>query len=84
VNADVFMSTTSTGSSPITVNSTTKVSNLNVDMLDGAHADTAAVVNTIAQRDASGNLVVTDTYYYGSAATSKYNSTTKSIDFIIV
>ena len=36
ITADQFVSTVATGSAPLTVSSTTKVSNLNVDLLDGA------------------------------------------------
>src|SRR5688572_10529037 len=41
---------------PFTVGSTTKVTNLNADLLDGANSASAATASTIALRDASGRL----------------------------
>lgn len=52
-------STVATGTAPLVVASTTKVANLNVEMVDGYHADTANGVNTIAVRDASGEVNAT-------------------------
>jgi len=51
--------TVATGTAPLVVSSTTKVANLNVEMVDGYHADTANGVNTIAVRDASGEVNAT-------------------------
>ena len=50
----VITSTVATGTAPLTVSSTTKVTNLNADLVDGYSADTANTINTIAVRDASG------------------------------
>ena len=50
----VITSTLATGTAPFTVASTTKVTNLNVEQVDGYHADTANTVSTIAVRDGSG------------------------------
>lgn len=73
---------------PFTVASTTKVANLNADLLDGANADTGDVVSTIAMRDSSGNLTAkqfsmtagpssrtTDTVFYSGAANDIYKNT---------
>jgi len=51
-----FTSTQATGTAPFTVSSTTLVTNLNADRLDGYHADPGNVINTIVQRDGSGNF----------------------------
>ena len=49
-------STVATGSAPLVVASTTKVTNLNADLLDGFNTDTANTASTIPVRDASKNL----------------------------
>ena len=49
-------STVATGSAPLVVASTTKVTNLNADLLDGFNTDTANTASTIPVRDASRNL----------------------------
>lgn len=49
-------STVANGTAPFVVASTTKVANLNVEQVDGYHADTANTASTIAVRDASGVL----------------------------
>ena len=46
------------GNQPFTVTSTTKVNNLNSDLLDGYHASTSASANTIILRDSSGRAKV--------------------------
>lgn len=73
---------------PFTVASTTKVANLNADLLDGANADTGDLVSTIAMRDSSGNLTAkqfsmtagpssrtTDTVFYSGVANDIYKNT---------
>jgi len=52
-------STVTNGTAPLVVASTTKVANLNVEMVDGYHADTANTASTIAVRDASGEVNAT-------------------------
>ena len=52
-----LISTITTGTAPLVVSSTTKVTNLNVEQVDGYHAATANTVSTIAVRDASANIV---------------------------
>ncbi|SDI48856.1 hypothetical protein [Paenibacillus naphthalenovorans] len=49
-------SSLATGTAPLSVVSTTLVSNLNADMLDGMHATTATTANTIAARDSNGSV----------------------------
>ena len=52
-----FQSTAATAA-PFIVASTTVVTNLNADLLDGHNRDTAANANTVAGRDASGDINV--------------------------
>jgi hypothetical protein len=51
-----IVSTVATGTAPLTIASTTAVSNLNADQTDGYDADEASTASTLAARDASGNL----------------------------
>jgi len=51
-----FISTVPTGTSPLQVSSTTKVTNLNADLLDGYDTSTSSTANTVAVRDSGGNL----------------------------
>ena len=58
-NANVtgqLISTVSTGTAPLVVSSTTVVTNLNADLLDGYNTATANTASTIAVRDTNGNL----------------------------
>jgi hypothetical protein len=59
-NADIFCNALSsdvaTGTAPLTVASTTKVTNLNADLLDDLNSATTATADTIAARDSSGYL----------------------------
>ncbi|GBF73042.1 hypothetical protein PA598K_01327 [Paenibacillus sp. 598K] len=59
-NGDVwarrFTSSIATGTSPFAVSSTTVVTNLNADMLDGYHASSAKDGNTVARRNDDGDL----------------------------
>ena len=59
-NADIFgrvlSSGVATGTAPLIVASTTKVTNLNADLLDDLNSATASTISTIAARDGSGNL----------------------------
>lgn len=61
-------STVATGTAPFAVTSTTKVANLNVEQVDGYHADTANTASTIAVRDASKNLAVSGVVLSGSTS----------------
>jgi hypothetical protein len=55
--ANILVSTVTTGTAPLTVTSTTKVTNLNVDFLDGYDSSQTATANTVVVRDANGNVV---------------------------
>lgn len=52
----VFTSTLATGTAPFTIASTTKVVNLNADLLDDLNSASASTASTVATRDSSGNL----------------------------
>lgn len=49
-------STVATGTAPLTVASTTKVTNLNADLLDGYHLNSAYAVNTVVMRNSNGYI----------------------------
>jgi hypothetical protein len=54
--AGQITSTLATGTAPLVVASTTLVTNLNADLLDGMNTATANTASTIVYRDASGNF----------------------------
>ena len=54
--ASALESNVSTGTAPIVVASTTLVTNLNADLLDGYNSDVAATANTVVVRDANANI----------------------------
>jgi hypothetical protein len=56
IKASSFVSTATTGTPPLQVSSTTLVTNLNADLLDGYNSSTSSTANTVAVRDASGNI----------------------------
>ena len=56
VAASTFSSGIGNGTAPLTVNSTTKVVNLNADMVDGFNTSTVTAANTITTRDANGSI----------------------------
>ena len=64
--ASRFTSTVAVGTAPLTVTSTTKVTNLNADLLDGYDADITATASTIALRDTAGNVAAN--YFIGNGA----------------
>ncbi len=66
VTAPRFTSTVAIGTAPLTVTSTTKVTNLNADLLDGYDADVTANASTIALRDTAGNVAAN--YFIGNGA----------------
>ena len=66
VTAPQFISNVAQGTAPLTVVSTTLVSNLNADLLDGYNSDSANTANTIALRNADGNLSAN--YFIGNGA----------------
>ncbi|MBB6637358.1 hypothetical protein [Cohnella thailandensis] len=69
-------SAVATGSAPLAVTSTTKVTNLNADKLDGYDASTTAVANTIPVYNSSAQLVGGIT---GNAATATKLATARAI-----
>jgi hypothetical protein len=56
VVASTLESNVATGTAPLSVSSTTLVTNLNADLLDGYNTDAAATANTVVVRDANGNV----------------------------
>jgi len=56
VVASTLESNVATGTAPIVVASTTLVTNLNADLLDGYNSDVAATANTVVVRDANANI----------------------------
>lgn len=68
VQGTTLTSTIATGTAPLTVTSTTKVANLNVEQVDGYHADTANTASTIVVRDASKNIAVSGVGLAGSTS----------------
>ena len=58
VRASQFQSTIAQGAAPFTVVSTTKVTNLNADLLDDKTATAAATANTIMSRNGSANSAI--------------------------
>ena len=70
------MSSIATGTAPLVVASTTNVTNLNADLLDGYHASTAASANTIVQRDGNGYI------YAGYINSNRANEATTAASYI--
>jgi len=66
VTASTLTSNVAVGTAPITVTSTTKVTNLNADLLDGYDSSTSNTANTVAVRNADGNL--TANYFIGNGS----------------
>jgi hypothetical protein len=56
VAASVLQSNVATGTAPLIVASTTKVNNLNADLLDGYDTSITAVADTVVVRDANANV----------------------------
>ena len=66
VTASTLTSNITTGTAPLTVSSTTIVTNLNADLLDGYDTAISANANTVAIRNADGNL--TANYFIGNGS----------------
>lgn len=82
VSAPNYISTIATGTAPFTVTSTTKVANLNADLLDDMTTASANTVSTIVARDASGNFsagTITATLT-GNASTASTLQTARTIN----
>lgn len=76
ITGTALTSTVATGTSPLTVASTTVVPNLNVDKVDGYDATTANTASTVAVRDASNNINATT---FTGALTGNSATSTKLI-----
>jgi len=64
VTTQVLISNVATGTAPILVSSTTKVANLNADLLDGYDAASAATASTIVLRSADASIFAN--LFYGA------------------
>jgi hypothetical protein len=83
LTANVLVSDVAIGTAPLTVTSTTKVANLNADLLDDLNTATTSTASTVAARDASGNLtanVLISDVAIGTAPLT-VTSTTKAANF---
>jgi hypothetical protein len=65
-----LISNVATGTAPLTVTSTTKVANLNVDLLDGYNSSINTDANTVVVRDANGNVSANSFIGDGSSLSS--------------
>ena len=61
-----IISTVSNGTAPLTVLSTTKVANLNADLLDNYNSAVTATPDTVAVRDPNGNILAN--YFVGNGS----------------
>jgi hypothetical protein len=66
ISATQLISNIATGTAPLVVSSTTKVANLNADLLDGFTTSTSDTADTIALRDSSGNISAN--YFVGNGS----------------
>ena len=71
--ASSFESTVSTGTAPFVVASTTKVTNLNADLLDGKSTANGASGNTVVIRNAAGGFDASDVNFANITASSGLN-----------
>ena len=77
VTASTLQSNVATGTAPLTVSSTTIVTNLNADYLEGMHAVSTNTATSVVARDASGNFAAgTITATLSGAATTAGTVTT--------
>ena len=68
VSATQYTSTIATGTAPLIVASTTKVTNLNADAVDGFSADTANTASTVVARSAAGAVTFTTAVISGATS----------------
>ena len=59
LTVDGVITSTKTSGAPFVVNSTSKVTNLNADLLDGLTTAATNTVSTVVARDSSGNFAAT-------------------------
>jgi len=71
-----IISTVSTGTAPLSVSSTTTVTNLSSDKVDGYDASASATANTVILRDASGRAKVATPSATDDIATKQYVDST--------
>jgi len=71
--ATSFESTVSTGTAPFVVASTTKVTNLNADLLDGKSTANSATGNTVVIRNAAGGFDASDVNFANITASGNLN-----------
>jgi hypothetical protein len=79
VTASRLVSNITTGTPPLSVTSTTKVTNLNADLVDGYDTAVAATANTVVIRDTNGNITgntVTGTLLTGTLTTASQPNVT--------
>ena len=74
--AGQLVSTIATGTAPMVITSTTKVTNLNVEQVDGFHADQAGTVSTIVVRDSGGYANVAGLINSGANGVGNIGSST--------
>lgn len=65
-------STIATGTAPLAVVSTTKVTNLNADSVDGFHATQSGAASSVVATDASGNLSIGPMWAYSFSGRYTY------------
>jgi hypothetical protein len=70
ITASRLISNIATGTAPISVTSTTKIDNLNADLLDGYDTSTSNTANTISVRDSNGSLTANIFIGNGSSLSS--------------
>ncbi len=70
ITANDFESTVSTGTAPFVVASTTKVTNLNADLLDGKSTANSNVGNSIVIRNAAGGFIAGDVNFQSIVGTA--------------
>jgi hypothetical protein len=68
ITGSVIVSDVADGTAPLTVTSTTVVSNLNSDLLDGFQANVDNSTTTVVVRDATGDINFANAIYHGSTS----------------
>jgi hypothetical protein len=82
VTSSKFISTVAQGTAPFTVTSTTKVTNLNADLLDDMNTASGNTPSTIVNRDSSGNFSAgtISAALSGNATTATTLQTTRTVN----
>jgi len=68
VTGSVLISDVADGTAPLNVTSTTVVSNLNADLLDGFQANADNSTDTVVVRDATGDINFSNAVYHGATS----------------